>query len=387
MRDEMTRRERLLAAHRGEPVDRPPIKIWGADPWTQVIHPSFQPILDAALEKTDLVASWGIGVNMFYTRPEVIDGKIRTKRRPSRHENYEEVHTWIDTPKGQLHTTFLVGTRVGLPGYTEEYMFKTPEDVEKWLSIPYEPPYDESGRDCDSFFGRDKEMGDRGIVMVGFEHPMYMFQSKAGSENFALWSVQCRDVIYAFLDEILKRQLDYVRHIIRAGCGPVWGYVGPELCVPPLMSPADFDEFVVRYDRKLTDEIHAAGNVVWCHSHGNMNKVLEKFIDLGADVLNPVEPPPWGDIELKEARERVGERLTLEGNIEKDQLFRAPEDEIRAQVRAALTDGPLTDGRRFILCPSAGFMEHTTCSDTLLHNFLAYIDEAHKCCEERVWEG
>ena len=75
MPDEMTRRERLLAAHRGDPVGRPPIKIWGADPWTQVIHPSFQPILDVALEKTDLVANWGIGVNMFYTRPEIIEGK------------------------------------------------------------------------------------------------------------------------------------------------------------------------------------------------------------------------------------------------------------------------------------------------------------------------
>jgi len=286
--NEMTRRERLLAAHRGDAVDRPPIKIWAADPWTQVIHPSFRPILDEALEKTDLVAGWGAGSNMFYTRPEIIEGKVHSERNPSQHDDYEEIHTQIDTPKGPLHTTFLAGTRAGIPGYTEEYLFKTPEDVEKWLSVPYEPSWDESGHDCDSFFERDREMGDRGIVMIGFGHPMYTFQAKAGSVNFAMWSVMCRDVIYAFLDEILKRQLDYVHHVIRAGCGPIWGYVGPELCVPPLMSPADFDDFVVRYDRPITDAIHAAGNIVWCHSHGNMSQVLEKFIDLGADALNPL---------------------------------------------------------------------------------------------------
>jgi len=384
--NEMTRRERLLAAHRGDAVDRPPIKIWAADPWTQVIHPSFQPILDEALEKTDLVAGWSNGSNMFYTRPEIIEGIVHSERSPSRHDDYEEIHTQIDTPKGPLHTTFLAGTRAGIPGYTEEYLFKTPEDVEKWLSVPYEPPWDGSGHDCDSFFERDREMGDRGIEMIGFGHPMYTFQAKAGSVYFALWSVMCHDVIYAFLDEILKRQLDYVHHVIRAGCGPIWGYVGPELCVPPLMSPADFDDFVVRYDRPITDAIHAAGNIVWCHSHGNMSQVLEKFIDLGADALNPLEPPPWGDIELREARERADDRLTLEGNIEKDQLYRAPEEELRRQVRQAMTEGPLPDGRRFILCPSAGFMEHPTCSKQMRRNYHAYIDEALACCRERVWE-
>jgi uroporphyrinogen-III decarboxylase len=215
---------------------------------------------------------------------------------------------------------------------------------------------------------------------------MYALQYKTGPTTFAMWSVEHRDAITRFLDEIFRRQMECIRHVAKAGCGPVWAYVGPEVCIPPLMSPRDFREFVVAYDRRIVDDLHSTGNLVWCHSHGGMNAVIEGFCDMGVDVLNPMEPPPWGDLELADARRRVGDRLTLEGNVEKDQLYRASTDQIRAQVRAAMTDGPLPDGRRFILCPSAGFMEHPTCSDQMVENYRAYVDEAGKCCRERVWE-
>lgn len=384
--DEMTSRERLLAAHRGEPVDRPPIKLWGADPWVQAVHPSYQPILELALEQTDLVGSWGLPVNEFYTDPSLLEGRIHQEDRPSRHENYREIHIFIDTPLGGLHRVYLAGTLPALPGYEQEYLFKTVEDLERWLSIPYQPAYAPDGSDCASFFERDREIGARGVVMVGFNHPLYALQSKTGSETFALWSIDHRREIKRFLDEVFRRQMDYIRHLAEAGCGPIWGYVGPELCIPPLMSPRDFWEFVVEYDRQIADYLHARDCVVWCHCHGNMNAVLEGFIEMGVDVLNPLEPPPWGDLELAEARRRAGDRMTLEGNIEKDQLYRASPEEIRAQVRAALTQGPLPDGRRFILCPSAGFMEHPTCSERLVENYRAYVEEALRCCRERVWE-
>jgi uroporphyrinogen-III decarboxylase len=384
--DSMTPRERLLAAHRGEPVDRPPIKIWAADIWTQVVHPSYQPILDLALEHTDLVGSWGLPVNEFYTDPRRLEGRIRHEERPSRHENFREIHIFIDTPAGELRRVYLAGTKPALPGYEQEYLCKTIEDLERWLSVPYEPAYAPDGSDCASFFERDREMGDRGVVTVGFSHPMYALQSKVGSTTFALWSIDHRAAMKRFLDEIFRRQMDYIRHVAEAGCGPIWGYVGPELCLPPLMSPRDFREFVVEYDRPIADYLHATGNLMWCHSHGNMNAALEMFWEMGVDVLNPLEPPPWGDLELAEARRRVGDRMTLEGNIEKDQLYRARPEEIRAQVRAALTDGPLPDGRRFILCPSAGFMEYPTCSEQMVENYRAYVDEAQCCCRERVWE-
>ena len=93
---------------------------------------------------------------------------------------------------------------------------------------------------------------------------------------------------------------------------PPCGYAGPELCIPPLQSPRDFDDFVTRYDRPILEMIHAAEGLVWVHCHANMDPVLERFADdLHLDCLNPLEPPPVG-IPLAEAKRRVGDRMTLE---------------------------------------------------------------------------
>jgi len=41
--ESMSSRERLLAAMRREPVDRVPVKVWGAAPGFKTVHPSFDP--------------------------------------------------------------------------------------------------------------------------------------------------------------------------------------------------------------------------------------------------------------------------------------------------------------------------------------------------------
>ena len=156
----------------------------------------------------------------------------------------------------------------------------------------------------------------------------------------------------------------------------MYGYVGPELCIPPLQSPADFDEFVVEYDRKLIDLIHAYDGLVWCHCHGGMARVLDGFLAMGIDVLNPVEPPPMGDVTLAQAKARVGHRITLEGNIEQGEFYRASTSRIRQLVRQAIREG--APGYGFILCPTSGFQEWSEVDDRYVANYLAYIDEGLK---------
>ena len=134
--------------------------------------------------------------------------------------------------------------------------------------------------------------------------------------------------------------------------GPVFGWVGPEVCVPPLMGPRDFDEFVVRYDRRLTDVIHESGGIVWVHSHGYMNDVLEGFVEAGVDCLQPLEPPPHGDLVLADAKRRVGGRLCLEGNLECHDFDNLDAEAMRERVRKAIADAAPAGG--FIVACASG---------------------------------
>ena len=98
----MSSRERLLAAYRSLPVDRVPIRVWNAMPWTEVWHPSFQPILDAALAKTDIVGSWDMESGYFLTDRSVVE--MREEDHPGNHEGFRERHSIVETSAGPIRT-------------------------------------------------------------------------------------------------------------------------------------------------------------------------------------------------------------------------------------------------------------------------------------------
>ena len=57
------------------------------------------------------------------------------------------------------------------------------------------------------------------------------------------------------------------------------------------------------------------------HCHGNISTVIDKIVGAGVQLLDPVEPPPQGDIEMKVAKERAAAGpMTLIGNIEMSAL-------------------------------------------------------------------
>lgn len=361
----MTSRERFTAVYEGKEPDRVPVRIWGVDLTTQPVHPSYAPVIEAARCKTDLVSSWGMPGGLFLSATDAVT--VRVEEGPSDHEEFEERRISYETPAGPLTQVHLFN-REGKPGYAKKYLIETEEDAERFRSIPYVPVEG----DVSSFLEVDQAMGDRGIIITGMSEPMYAVNALMGSEVFAYWSVEQRDLLFELIDMIYERCAHYLTYLLERGIGPFFGYVGPELCIPPLQSVKDFYDFVVTYDKKLIGLIHEFGGYVWCHSHGNMNAVLEGFMDMGVDCLNPLEPPPWGNLTLAEAKVRTQGKLVLEGNIEKHELYHSEPGAIRERVIGAIQDaGP---GGRFILCPSAGLQEWPACDERTVQNFLTFIE-------------
>lgn len=361
----MTSRERLMAAFRSQPVDRVPIKIWSAAPWSRVWHPSFQPILDLALAKTDLAVQWGMDTGYFMTHMDAVDLWVSDK--PSDHEGFRERHTVVHTKHGDLHSIDAYSTE-NKPGMQMKHAIESVEDARRFLSIPYVPIQP----DVSDFFFKQKEMGERGIMIaqIDFE-PIYAVQMLMGSELLAVWLMEERDLIREMVECLTERVIDRVEYLLSRGVGPVLGYYGPELCSPPLVRPVDFQEFVVDVDRRFTRLVKDAGNLLWVHSHGPMSRVLQGFLDIGVDCLNPIEPPPMGDVTMRQARQIVGNRMCLEGNIEADDMYRATPAHIRHLVAQAIEEAR---GGGLILCPTSGYMEWTTASKRQVDNYFAYVE-------------
>ena len=347
---EMTSRERLMMAMRREQPDRVPIHIRGvpvsAANWRERLrHPSYLPLYEAVEQNCDFVGGWGCEYGTFLSATDKV--RSYSQQRPSKDEDFVIHERIIETPKGPMKAASYASTK-GKPGMSEEFYIKDREDAEKFLSIPYVP----IKPNLESFFPEDRRLGEQGIVIVGMgSDPIYRIQSIMGSELLAIWSIEERELLTEMVEMMFHRCYDFVKCLVEGGVGPVFGTLGQELATPPLLSPDDFREFVVKYDKPLFDLIHEAGGLVHVHCHGNLDDVLEDFVEMGTDCLHPMEAPPWGDVPLAEAKERIGKDICIEGNIQMGDIYTCTEEEMEQIVMNAIRDAAPDGG--FILCPTA----------------------------------
>ena len=353
-----------MAIFRGALPDRPAVKLWGAVPGRQLRHAGYASVLERALEITDVSVLLPCLANQCLGRRfgEILETSIQ----PTESDEWVDRVTRAHTSAGMLRQVERESTR-NRPGYCVEHLLKQPDDIEKLLSIPYEP-HDFVPNE---YRRKEADLGDAGILCLELDHAGYALQRLIGSENFALWDLECRDLIVRAVRVFADRLRAYVLRIFDSGLRPLFGWVGPELFIPPLLSPDGFETFVYEMDKPLIDLIHEGGGYVWVHCHGKMGPVLERFVRMGVDVLNPIEPPPMGDVTLGQAFEIVGDRMALEGNIETHDMMTAEPEELRAKMRQCFAAAG--GDKRFILCPSSGFDEDAEPSERLLQNLMLYV--------------
>ncbi|OGO89292.1 MAG: hypothetical protein A2Y17_10645 [Clostridiales bacterium GWF2_38_85] len=368
----LTSNERIMRLFMNKEVDRPALKLWGANKYNNgdwLLNPMYKPVAQQASDISDLFGN-------SYSPFDAYCGKnigniIETVEKKTAEPTWVEHHTTYHTPLGDLHSVYRFST-VGEPGMTTEYAVKDEADLKKLLSIPYEPIPFQSNHD-----ETVRVMGDRGVVMVGLEHPAYSLQRMTGSETLAIMSFDSRELIDEIISVYAKRIYNHTKAVIDAGIKAPFSWVGPELFIPPLMSPADFDDFVLKYDKPLCDLIHNNGGYVWVHCHGKVGNFIEKYIDMGVDILNPLEPAPNGDVVMDDIVNKFGSRIGLEGNIEIQEILQAEPDHLKFLIDVCVEAG--SKGGRFILCPSAGFMEYPFPDQKYIDNLLLYLKYGYEC--------
>ena len=132
-----------------------------------------------------------------------------------------------------------------------------------------------------------------------------------------------------------------LERLLEAGVGPIIRFGGAERATPPLMGPKDFDELYVRYEQPLFDLCKRHGRLVAVHCHGRIEHALRSFVQMGVDQTDPVESPPSGDLNMRQAREIAGHTITLTGNIQSNEIENGSPGEIRQRVRKIIEEaGP-----------------------------------------------
>lgn len=135
----------------------------------------------------------------------------------------------------------------------------------------------------------------------------------------------------------------------------------------PLAGPVQIREFITPYYRKIWDLLRDRGAQVFDQdSDGDMNPVIDAFLDAGVNCMHPMEPA--ANMDIVKVREKYGTRLAFYGGIDKH-IIRRSREEIVEELEYKIPPMIKTGG-----CVLA--LDHRIPNGTPLSNYKFYVSKA-----------
>jgi len=280
-----------------------------------------------------------------------------------------ERYTFV-TPKGSLQMVVKTDDKSTM---VTEYPIKEKKDIELLQYMTYPKC------DIDEVNRIAAERGDRGIVRGHIATFDVFGQPGCWQDAACLYGIE--NLIYAtyddpkwvheFLSILQNRKKEYIRSL--AGAKFDLLELGGGDASTTVISPKIFEEFVAPYDSELIGLIHEVGQRVVYHTCGGMMPILEMIADMNPDAMETFTPPAMGgDVDLAEAKRRIGHRVCMIGGFDQYHYFvGCTPEETRKAVRRCFEAAGENGG--YILAPSDHFF------DADLELLAAFTDEARKC--------
>ena len=246
-----------------------------------------------------------------------------------------------------------------------DYPVKTMDD---WLRL--KPHYEFS----EARFGKDweakaKAHRDAGRVVTvnipgGFDEPRQLL----GEENICLAFYEQPELIHDILQTIgdtAFRVLERVSSTVQVDLLSVHEDMAGKS--GPLAGPKQINEFIGPYYRRIWDLLSERGARVFDQdSDGNMNHVIDAFLEAGVNCMHPMEPA--ADMDIVQVRETYGSRLAFYGGLDKH-VIRQSRDAIEAELERKIPPMVQTGG-----CVLG--LDHRIPNGTPLENYRFYIQKA-----------
>ena len=192
-----------------------------------------------------------------------------------------------------------------------------------------------------------------------------------GLDTFMMDMALDEDYTNELMDKVMEYPHKMGLQFIDAGVDMVW--LGDDIATQlnMMISPDMWREYLKpRYAKMFSDFKAKNPNIKLCyHSCGNLQSVVPDLIEIGLDVLNPIQPLAMNPMEFKK---KFGDNLTMYGTLDVQNVmpFGTPSD-VDNEVKR-LIDGCGQNGG-FILSPA-----HHIQSDTSIENIEAFYNAAKK---------
>ena len=277
----------------------------------------------------------------------------------------DEFGVYWTQPTGHSHYEFLRGPFEGHPTLSDLRAFPWPDD-------PDEPRRFAGRRERARRLYEETNYAVMAAVPGGFITWSHFFRGFEG------WFLDLA-ADPKFAEALMDRTLDFILALAEKLLDEVGPYIqiityGDDLAFQDglMMSMSMFRRLIKPRLRRVFDFLRSRCDAkLWFHTDGAVAPLIPDLIDLGIDILNPIQVTAKGMDDTRRLKEEFGDDLVFWGGIDTQQLlpFGTP-GEVRGDVRRRILD--MAEGGGYVLSSV-----HNIQSDVRPENIMAMFDEAH----------
>jgi uroporphyrinogen decarboxylase len=219
---------------------------------------------------------------------------------------------------------------------------------------------------------RYHEETDYAVILTIGVGPVHQAQFMRG---YAEW---LEDLILApaFAEGLLERYTDFVVCVAEQALAEAGEYIdivmfGDDVGTQKstLIRPQHYRRFVKPVHKRVVEAIRRAGKPVFYHTCGSVSSLIADFIEIGVDILNPVQVSA-AHMETARLKKEFGRDVAFWGAIDNQGVLPSgSEREVRAEVERRIRD--LGEGGGYVLAAA-----HNIQADVPPENVVALFDSA-----------
>ena len=370
---QMTSKERILAAMKGQPLDRVPVQLGITNMFTvlQNNYTGWDIYLNQKAPMWKLVADtqkrFGLDGYLYIGVGAEPDPDVEYHSETVASDSDKViVRTTMKTPEGSLwsESTYMKNET---PTVTRGYI-KDENDFKLWLKYSFRPARYQKGNldEIRAYLGEGGVVGGSAGPVPGFHHLIFSVDGKL--ENIVYMYQDYPELFEEYVEKAHKAYLSKIEQMMDMG----FDYIEMSNSgMVTLSSPSLFREYCLPTLRDASKIIRQAGQLSEVHCCGFAKDVVKACHDeTFVDSINPLQEPPMGDCVLAEIKKLYGDTLCLKGNVGvTNPLLMGTPAEVEADVIRCMEAAK--ENGRFIL-----FSEEGIGAETPVENVEAYVAAA-----------
>jgi hypothetical protein len=323
---DMTHRERVLAALRGEPADQLPYAI-RMDQWYNwhLAHDTL-PEEYRGWTAYEIIRDIGGGIQShgYYTPGAPIERRTRSMSRGLyRQELKGDIQvnvTRVDdtftteyvTPLGSVRTVeIFTPESEGGSSIESEHPFKSERD---YPVLEYIFQNTEVTPDYEPYYAQERALGDDGLALasIGGYCPVHeLMRVVMGYDRFFYELADNPGKVEGLLRTMEELEMKKARIMADSPAVTVQvaGNWTDSIHVPV------FRKYMVPWFQRIGEVLHARGKLMQVHIDGEMKRLIPMFLETGIDVTEAFTPKPMTSVTPREIREAWGDRVTIWGGL------------------------------------------------------------------------